>query len=375
MFRKNLMKAGMILCITAIALTGCGNNKENTKKEKSVVAKETYKVETNEPEGKVITISGVKKGLNKFAKEVEAKKTTEAPTQNPIEAPTEAPTETPTQNPIEAPTQAPTQAPAFTVEDMDAIMYATGGANVREGASTDYKVIAHLNAGTAVHVTGRASTGWYRIEINEGQGYCSDSLLSTNAPQTQAPAPQTETPAPQTPAPQTPAPEVPQSSTQDSGSGGTPDFGGYDARHGEANQAKGDAWARSAAQDYRRRAKAHFGHEPSQTELFVFINKNWRADTGFIYGQSSGQGNGSIYDIVYGDHKGVCEDAEVLLYYVCKYAGITMGSNSTTESVRNRENHAWYTVTLDGQTYMVESWLEDYRFLGGTNLMNVINAY
>ena len=359
MFRKNLMKAGMILCITAIALTGCGNNKENTKKEKSVVAKETYKVETNEPEGKVITISGVKKGLNKFAKEVEAKKTTEAPTQNPIEAPT----------------QAPTQAPAFTVEDMDAIMYATGGANVREGASTDYKVIAHLNAGTAVHVTGRASTGWYRIEINEGQGYCSDSLLSTNAPQTQAPAPQTETPAPQTPAPQTPAPEVPQSSTQDSGSGGTPDFGGYDARHGEANQAKGDAWARSAAQDYRCRAKAHFGHEPSQTELFVFINKNWRADTGFIYGQSSCGGNGSIYNIVYGDHKGKCGDAWELLYYVCKYAGITTGYNSTTQSVSNRENHAWYTVTLDGQTYMVESWLEDYRFLGGTNLMNVINAY
>ena len=358
MFRKNLMKAGMVLCITAIALTGCGNNKENTKKEKSVVAKETYKVETNVPEGKVITISDVKKGLNKFAKEVEAKKTTEAPTQNPIEAPTEAPT------------QAPTQAPAFTVEDMDATMYATGGANVREGASTDYKVIAHLNAGTAVHVTGRASTGWYRIEINESQGYCSDSLLSTNAPQTQAPAPQTETPAPQTQ-----APEVPQPSTQDSGSGGTPDFGGYDAGHGEANQAKGDAWARSAAQDYRCRAKAHFGHEPSQTELFVFINKNWRADTGFIYGQSSGGGNGSIYNIVYGDHKGVCSDAEVLLYYVCKYAGITMGSNSTTDSVSNRENHAWFTVTLDGQTYMVESWLEDYRFLGGTNLMNVINAY
>ncbi|MBQ8623180.1 MAG: SH3 domain-containing protein [Oscillospiraceae bacterium] len=77
----------------------------------------------------------------------------------------------------------------FTVEEMDeTTMYATISLNVRSGPSTDFGKIATLNEGDAVTVTGRASTGWYQIIIDENTlGYASNVYLSSEAPKTEEP--------------------------------------------------------------------------------------------------------------------------------------------------------------------------------------------
>ena len=73
---------------------------------------------------------------------------------------------------------------------MDRTMYVnnSAGANVRTAPSTDYRVLKKLSNGTAVHVTGRTSNGWYQIYTTdpvyggETAGYISEGLLSTSAP-------------------------------------------------------------------------------------------------------------------------------------------------------------------------------------------------
>jgi hypothetical protein len=67
--------------------------------------------------------------------------------------------------------------PAYTVTDMSAVLYAQTDSNVRKGPSTDYEVIGGLATNQEVTVTGRADTGWYRIEYNGGEGFVAGSLL------------------------------------------------------------------------------------------------------------------------------------------------------------------------------------------------------
>lgn len=73
---------------------------------------------------------------------------------------------------------------AYTVEEMSAVMYAKSSVNVRSGPSTDYDRIGHLDEGEEVTVTGLASTGWYRISFEGGEGYVSNNYLVTEKPAT-----------------------------------------------------------------------------------------------------------------------------------------------------------------------------------------------
>lgn len=103
----------------------------------------------------------------------------------------EPPVTEPTQESTTEPTE-PTEAPAtnttksddgsFTVEDMSATMYATDSVNVRSGPSADYDRVGSFKKNEAVTVTGRASTGWYRVEIKGGVGYVSNSYLTDKKP-------------------------------------------------------------------------------------------------------------------------------------------------------------------------------------------------
>ena len=70
----------------------------------------------------------------------------------------------------------------FSVEEMSGTMYATISLNIRSGPSTDFDRIGALNEGEAVEVTGRASTGWYRISYNGKTGYVSNVYMSTEKP-------------------------------------------------------------------------------------------------------------------------------------------------------------------------------------------------
>jgi|GEM_PF-2258975 len=117
--------------------------------------------------------------------------TTEAVITTEAESTTETPTEAPTAAPTEAPTAAPTTTqPAVTVTDYNAIMYATIGLNVRSGPGTSYASIGGYNVNDEVKVTGKCSNGWYRVDYNGKEGYCSGKYLSTSkVTVTQAPAP------------------------------------------------------------------------------------------------------------------------------------------------------------------------------------------
>ena len=56
----------------------------------------------------------------------------------------------------------------------------TDSLNVRNGASTSYKIIGTLKANDKVEIVKKESNGWYKIKYNGGYGYVSGSYITTN---------------------------------------------------------------------------------------------------------------------------------------------------------------------------------------------------
>ncbi len=87
-------------------------------------------------------------------------------------------------------TTEPTQKPdttteddgSYTVEEMSATMYATDSVNVRSGPGADYDKIGRFSKNDAVTVTGRASTGWFRVVIDGKTGFVSNAYLTDKKP-------------------------------------------------------------------------------------------------------------------------------------------------------------------------------------------------
>ncbi len=77
------------------------------------------------------------------------------------------------------------------VEELDKTMYAQQNCNSRSGDGTNYDKVASIEKGAQLHVTGRTSNDWYRVEWGEGVVYIAGSLLGDTAPTT----PQTTTPS------------------------------------------------------------------------------------------------------------------------------------------------------------------------------------
>ena len=75
-----------------------------------------------------------------------------------------------------------------TVTSLDQTMYVnnSAGANIRTAPGTDYRVLKKLSNGTAVHVTGKTSNGWYQtyttdpVYGGETAGYISGGLLTSS---------------------------------------------------------------------------------------------------------------------------------------------------------------------------------------------------
>lgn len=71
---------------------------------------------------------------------------------------------------------------SYTVDEMSAVMYATDSVNVRSGPAASYDRIGSFKKDEAVTVTGRASTGWYRVLIDGKQGFVSNAYLTSKEP-------------------------------------------------------------------------------------------------------------------------------------------------------------------------------------------------
>jgi len=75
----------------------------------------------------------------------------------------------------------------YTVEEMSAVMYAVTNSNIRKGPSTDYEIIGGAKTGKALTITGRADTGWYRVDLGGKEGFISGKLVSYEAPVNEEP--------------------------------------------------------------------------------------------------------------------------------------------------------------------------------------------
>ena len=178
-----------------IAVTACGNkdNKKDTREAVEQSAESSAAPVKDESQAvtksnEEITTEPAKQTQQASAAEQKAGKPAEKVTEKPSERPTEQLTEKPS-------------VPAFTVNDMNSTMYVISGVNVRKGPGTEYEVIGSLAGNVSVQVTGRASTGWYRISYNGGEGYCSNNYLSTDKPAEPTPQPvvqETKAPSQQT---------------------------------------------------------------------------------------------------------------------------------------------------------------------------------
>lgn len=115
----------------------------------------------------------------------------ETETETTIETETISETETETETTIETETVSETETQgeegetsfAFTSTPLDQTMYAKKNCNVREKPSTDYGVVAYLEGGKEVHVTGKVNeVDWYEVEIDSEKAYVSASLLTSDLP-------------------------------------------------------------------------------------------------------------------------------------------------------------------------------------------------
>lgn len=61
--------------------------------------------------------------------------------------------------------------PAYTIEDCDMYKYATTDVNVRTEPDTNAGRVGSVPQNAQVHVTGKTSNGWYRIEYNGISGF------------------------------------------------------------------------------------------------------------------------------------------------------------------------------------------------------------
>ena len=118
--------------------------------------------------------------------------TTTEPTTTPAPTTTTEPTTTPppTQTePETTPTPTTTEdEDSYTVEELSLTMYATDAVNVRVGPSASYDRIGGLSKNESVAVTGRASTGWYRVDYRGEVGFVSNAYLTDKVPSSTQPA-------------------------------------------------------------------------------------------------------------------------------------------------------------------------------------------
>lgn len=68
------------------------------------------------------------------------------------------------------------------IEELDIYLYTQTACNLREGDTTGYSIVAVLEKGVLVHVTGRTDKGWYRVDFGGEEGYVRCDMLGIDLP-------------------------------------------------------------------------------------------------------------------------------------------------------------------------------------------------
>ena len=161
---KKLFTSALLIATSLFLFTGCGEKAEPVSAEPTETINE---VDTEES--------------------LESTEPSPSPTVEPTEEPVEESSESEIDTPeTEENTENTSESTGIEiVEELDLQMYVQTSANARSGDSTNYDKVASIEKGAQLHVTGRTSNDWYRVEWGDGVVYIAGSLLGDKAPSTQ----------------------------------------------------------------------------------------------------------------------------------------------------------------------------------------------
>ena len=164
---KKLFTSALLIATSLLLFTGCGEKAEPVSVEPTETINE---VDTEES--------------------LESTEPSPSPTVEPTEEPVEESSESEIDTPeTEENTENASESTGIEiVEELDLQMYVQTSANARSGDSTDYEVVTTFSINTELHVTGRTSNDWYRVEWGDGVVYIASNLLGDKAPSTQQPS-------------------------------------------------------------------------------------------------------------------------------------------------------------------------------------------
>ncbi len=177
MRNKKLFKSAVIITAVMLSVSGCAGG--CSKQTEPVIADAT--VETPEPEESTESTEPTPSPTVEPTQE-SIDDTISSESEDNIESEVDTPeTEEDTENTSES-------TGIEIVEELDLQMYVQTSANARSGDGTDYEVVTTFSINTELHVTGRTSNDWYRVEWGDGVVYIAGSLLGDKAPSTQQPS-------------------------------------------------------------------------------------------------------------------------------------------------------------------------------------------
>ncbi len=164
---KKLFTSALLIATSLLLFTGCGEKAEPVSVEPTETINE---VDTEES--------------------LESTEPSPSPTVEPTEEPVEESSESEIDTPeTEENTENTSESTGIEiVEELDLQMFVQTSANARSGDSTDYEVVTTFSINTELHVTGRTSNDWYRVEWGDGVVYIASNLLGDKAPSTQQPS-------------------------------------------------------------------------------------------------------------------------------------------------------------------------------------------